>query len=94
MENSICQAVNALATVRALPRLAAPSTTWQPLPRTLAVGAQSPVIARVRGTIMPAAGTYLVADLRTTTDSDSRVICAGADHKFSTRLGPTASPPV
>jgi hypothetical protein len=94
MENIICRPGNALAAVRALPRLAAPSMTWQLLPRTLAVGALSPVISRVRATIMPAAGTYLVADLRTTTASDTGVICAGADHKFSTRLGPTPSPPV
>jgi hypothetical protein len=91
MEN-ITQANNAAASVRSRAPFAG-VIRWQRMPQTVVAGHQPPTATRVRSTILPA-GTYLVTDLRPTTDSAVRFSCTGADHKFSTRLGPSASPPV
>jgi hypothetical protein len=94
MDTINCQTRDAVAPVRTLPWIDVPTSRWQSMPGSMTVGAQAPVVGGLHATTMLAAGTYLVADLPITTEIDVRVLRAGADHKFSTRLGPTASPPV
>jgi hypothetical protein len=88
--NTIGQADIAVATMRALPWRVKSSSSWQPLPKTAASGAQTGVHAIA----LPVVGSYVVSAPAATNDRVAQLCVMGADHKFSTRLGPSASPPV
>jgi hypothetical protein len=94
MENTISQADNAVATMRALPWLVTSTNSWRALTRTAALGLPTPTPACDRTISMPGMGSYGVSVPAATTASVAQISIKGADHKFSTRLGPTASPPV
>jgi hypothetical protein len=91
--NTIGQAHNAAATMRALPWRVMSSNSWQALPLTAISGAQIPALARIRAIVTPGVGSYVASTPAATTDRVALCVM-GADHKFSTRLGPSASPPV
>jgi hypothetical protein len=94
MENINSQADNAVATMRALPWPATSTNPWPASIRTAARGLQTPTSACDRTMSMPGMGSYGVSVPAATTASVVRLCTKGADHKFSTRLGPPASPPV
>jgi hypothetical protein len=91
MDTNLGQAATAVATVRRLPGLA----PWQFL-RPIGSGTSAaPVQVTLKGRTLPTAGTYGVSALATTmTACVTDVLGVDADHTFSTRLGPSASPPV
>ncbi len=98
--NMFQPADTAVATMRTLPWLTTSSTGWRQLP--VRSRALVPAEALDHATSMPAVGAYCVSGVsicgaraRITQDQSATVLVAtGADHKFSTRLGPSASPPV
>jgi hypothetical protein len=93
--NTIGQADNAVATMRALPWRVTSSNSWQALPLTAASDARTPALARDHAIAKPGVGSYVVSiPAAATTDRVAQLCVMGADHKFSTRLGPSASPPV
>jgi len=95
MESINGQAGIAVATVRALPWQATSTDAVQPRLAQAGSGAQAPTGTRIHTTSMPGVGGYRVSTLATTIDRFGWDLCVQtADHKFSTRLGPTASPPV
>ena len=91
--NTIGQAHDAAATMRALPWRVMSSNSWQALPLTATSGAQIPALARIRATVTPGVGSYVASTPAAATDRVALCVM-GADHKFSPRLGPSASPPV
>jgi hypothetical protein len=92
--NTIGQADNAVATMRALPWRVPSSNSWQALPLTAASDVRTPALARDHAITTPGVGSYVVSIPAATTDRVAQLCVMGADHKFSTRLGPSASPPV
>jgi len=95
MESINGQAGIAVATMRALPWQVTSTNAGQPLLRQTGSGAQAPTGTRIPTTSMPEVGGYRVSTLATTIDRFGWDLCVqAADHKFFTRLGPTASPPV
>ena len=89
------QAGIAVATMRALPSQVTPINATQPRLGHAGFGAQAPTCTRISTTPMPGVGGYRVSASATTIDRFGWDLCVQtADHKFSTRLGPTASPPV
>jgi hypothetical protein len=101
MEIILGQAHNAVATVRALP-FGGSSTTWRPQPTTVRFEAAVPNQTRDRACSMSGVGSYRIAGgnfsapraAATTIGKAADVVCVMTDHKFSTRLGLSASPPV
>ena len=91
--NTVGQAHDAVAIMRALPWRVMSSNSWQALPMTAASGARIPALARDHAIVTPGVGSY-VDSTPAATDRVAQFCVMGADHKFSTRLGPPASPPV
>jgi hypothetical protein len=93
--NNTGQAANAVASVRALPWTVSSSTSWRSLPLTaeLQVGTRS-IACDSMSAMVGVTGYRMSGISATTIDRVAPVCLKGADHKFSTRLGPTASPPV
>jgi hypothetical protein len=99
MENIISQADTAAATMRTLPWLAPSGDARSPAPRDGRCGSEAPTMTRPRAISTSAAGSYVVSALLAGTCAaitTDHTIAWGmdVDHKFSTRLGPSASPPV
>jgi len=93
--NTIGQPGNAWAPMRALPWRVESSNSWQAMPKSAVSGAQAPTVTCDHATAMPAVGIYAApARAALTTDRVAQLCVQGVDHKFSIRLGPTASPPV
>jgi hypothetical protein len=91
MDTNLGQAATAVATVRTLPRLAADWCFLRPTGSGMSV---APVQVVAQGRTLPSAGTYGISGLTSMTTCVVDVLDIDADHKFSTRLGPSASPPV
>lgn len=92
MDTNLGQAATAVATVRTLPPLTAAWRLQRPMGSEMSV---APVQVIVQGRTLPSAGTYGVsAPTATMTTCVTDVLGIDADHKFSTRSGPSASPPV
>ena len=96
MENNIiAQAATAVAPVRALPRFVSSSSSWRSMPMTSELQVGTRFLACDRIPAMVGVTGYRMSGISAaTTDRIAPVCVKGADHKFSTRLGPTASPPV
>ena len=93
MENTTVQATNAVAAMRALPSAASPAR-WSGAQLAAVMGEGSPTRVAARLRSMAGVG-YGCLSVTTTIGQAVSVRCDhDADHKFSTRLGPTASPPV
>jgi len=100
--NTINVADNAVATMRALPWLSTPSASTRARVMTAWPAAPAPIQIQVCTASKAGEGSYLPAGalfsgMRTVIKTDLAVDLAWAtcvDHKFSTRLGPSASPPV
>jgi hypothetical protein len=95
MDINIDQADNAGFTMRAFPWLTV-SAPVAARPMTVAVAGSQGRIVTVDGASAPDLGSYAVCPTSTTTiDRAFGSLCGlVADHKFSTRLGLSASPPV
>jgi hypothetical protein len=94
---TVASAVAAPATVRALPSLAlSPSVRCSQMTGPAMRPAAVRIPASADDSVVYAVGTPIgLATLASTIDQDALVVCDwDADHKFSTRSGPTASPPV
>ena len=93
--NTIGQAGNAVAPMCAIPWRVESSNSWQAMPKSSVSRTQAPTVTRDHAIAMPAVGIYAVpARAALTTVRVAQLSVQGVDHKFSTRLGPTASPPV
>ena len=103
MENiNISQADSAVATMRTLPWLTTPSTAWLHQAVTARSVVAAPVQIRDRAISLSGVGSYRlggdpisgVRSVITTDQAATLMWDACVDHKFSTSLGPSASPPV
>ncbi len=101
--NNIHPVDTAAATMRTLPSLSTLSSSWHQQPMPVRSGAAlAPTQARVHAIAMPAMDAYRASGVTISSmcagiaTDQVATLCVGtsADHKFSTRLGPTASPPV
>jgi len=89
---------NAVASMRALPWLSTPSASQRARAMTAWPAAAAPVQIQVHASSMSGVGAYrLAGDPISGVPSTIKTDLAWntcVDHKFSTRLGPSASPPV